>query len=156
MVLVGAPCSAAGGGLRINGGRYLSLTQRQYLVVFVLALYAKMLANSTRGLATFARLLTKEGKDPAIEPSSPFLLAKSVLIAIQRILQECKPRPSVFREPETGPEDIIKIIFALREKLRKAGFDPDLIQTGDNGYGYRLNIEAQDLVITIPGYGPGK
>jgi len=118
--------------VRVSGAPPIYLDQRQFLVLFILACH---------------RLTQKGLPAPFPVPGAPFLSAAAILEAIDRF-QECSGA-SLSVLANGIDADIARVVFGLREKLRKNGLNPNLIETGPRGTGYRLSTPPANVTVTL-------
>jgi len=117
---------------RVSGAPPIYLDQRQFLVLFILVCHG----------------LTQKGL-PAPFPvlGAPFLSGAVILKGIDRFQELAGASLSVLANAIDA--DIARVVYALREKLRKNGLNPNLIETGPRGTGYRLSTPPANVTVTL-------
>lgn len=116
--------------VRINGSRPVHIDRREFVVLLVLAWYARFWAT----LPTAARA----GR-------SPYLSASDILDYIDELKVLLAPNLPVFCSGD--PLDVTKVISQFRDHLRASGEDDNILQTGPSHFGYRWSIPPRNLIV---------
>jgi hypothetical protein len=124
--------------LRINGAPPIYLGKRAYLVLLVLACHQ----------------LTQQGRPaPFSIPGPAFLSAAAILLAIDKIAAAAGASLSVLVNGTS--DDVNRIVYLIRTKLRRLRLNDALIESGPPGTGYRLSIPPGHATVTMtPASGP--
>jgi hypothetical protein len=120
------------GELFIGPAGSLSLTPRQFAVLYVLALHLLTLAGKPARHAV---------KGP------PNLSAKDILDSVEALKERDSVVGAVFSTGE--PLDITRVISDLRALFRAHRIPRDLVKTGPRRNGYHLEIDPRNLRITL-------
>lgn len=113
--------------LRINGTS-IDLDRREYVLIYVLGCQAR----TRKGLSSPRRV-----------PGGPFLSTSQILDEIDRIKQDNAALDDTLQD--VIYTDLHRIVFDLRKKIADALANPNLIQTGPRGAGYRLSTLAWNV-----------
>lgn len=120
--------------LRVNGRAPVYLDNREFLILFILACHGKTL----KGLPC-----------PFPVEGDEFLSAAEILDAIDRFKAS---RPSVPYEvfQDAIDSEITRVISDLRKnRLQPKGINPQLIETGPRGTGYRLSAPPGNVTLDL-------
>jgi len=127
--LSGVPCHTAGQEFTVNGYRFVC-NSIQFAVLFVLVCHSLRFAGK---------------KVPMKVDLNPFLSAKDILEAIEAysgsgaLVNRCQNWTS---------DDIIRAVYGIRQKLKKHGLNPFVIDRGLNRRGYRLGTYPENVTLT--------
>jgi len=127
--LSGVPCHTAGQQFTVNGYRFVC-NSIQFAVLFVLECHSLRFAG--RNVPMKVKL-------------NPFLSAKDILEAIEAyagsvaLVNRCRNWTS---------DDIIRAVYSIRQKVKKHGLNPFIIDRGLNQRGYRLGTHPENVTLT--------
>lgn len=118
--------------LTINGQIPLRLEFREHVILLVLGWLSKC-----------AALPPKPGRSP-LPTSAP---AKVIVEVLDVLTAEKGPLAGYWNYP--SDLDIFRSVSKLRRRLRKRGFNPNLIQSGPRNVGYRLSTPASQIIVRV-------
>lgn len=117
--------------LRINSKPPIRLDRREHAILVILARRAKNNAA-----------VAHTGRNPV--PS--FVSAKAFVAIIQKFISKEGPLAGLWPYPDET--DIYRSVHRLRSYLLEQGFNPNLIESGQKGAGYRLSTPPENIRIS--------